>query len=79
MCQLLISSYIFPTDGGKAVLNPYDQNCNGQKWMIDGNKVQMKMNPKKVLDLTNTCGHGTELCVSDFKCHDCQVWYFDFE
>ena len=67
--------HILPTDDSKAVLNPYDSNCDGQKWTIKEGRIQKKSDPKKVLDIVeNKCDDGAGLCVSDFKSTNSQSW-----
>jgi len=67
-------------DESTVVLNPYDRNRDGQKWMIGGDRIQMKGNPKKVLDIIgNDCDDGADLCAWDFKYTPNQLWYFEFE
>jgi len=67
-------------DESTVVLNPYDRHCEGQKWMIGGDRIQMKADPKKVLDIIrNDCDDGADLCAWDFKYTKNQLWYFEFE
>ncbi|ELU00451.1 hypothetical protein CAPTEDRAFT_225061 [Capitella teleta] len=74
-----LNGFVLDSSKSKIQLNPYDPTDEHHQWIVVGDRVQNRVNPKMVLDIEkSSMKNEANVCAYKFNGGDNQRWKFEY-